>query len=122
MRKYRTEAKGWRVDGHQPGQGLQACARFPSDAVFHRIGEVMFMEFISLKEVPIDAKVALLKELGYGADKVYVLDDQGKPLKDKYIDIPVKLDNMLILPGSSVVIDNNPLSIVNYLEEFGEIP
>jgi len=80
------------------------------------------MELISLKNVPTDAKVALLKELGYGADSVYVLDNHGQPLKDKYIDVPVRLENMLILPGSAIVLDDNPLSIANYLEEFGELP
>jgi len=80
------------------------------------------MELISLKDMPNDAKVALLKELGYGADDVYVLDGQGMPIKDKYIDAPVRLENMLILPGSAIVLDNNPLSIANYLEEFGELP
>jgi len=80
------------------------------------------MELISLKEIPTDAKVALLKELGYGAARGYVLDGEGKQLRDRYIDVPVTIENMLILPGSAIVIDNNPLSIANYLEEFGELP
>lgn len=80
------------------------------------------MELISLKEIPTDAKVALLKELGYGADGVYVLDDKGQRLRDKYTDALVRLENMLILPGSAIVLDDNPLSIANYLEEFGELP
>ena len=99
--------------------GARSSAREENFRKSHR---VMFMELISLKEVPKEARLALLKELGYGADSVFVLDGQGKPLRDKYADVPVRLENMLILPGSAIVLDDNPLSIANYLEEYGELP
>jgi hypothetical protein len=79
------------------------------------------MELVSLKQMPREAKVALLKELGFDSDGTFVLDANGEQVLDKYIEQPVKLDNMLILPGSTVIIDNNPLSIAAYFEEFGEV-
>ncbi|HLD83533.1 MAG TPA: hypothetical protein VI979_01615 [archaeon] len=74
-------------------------------------------ELISLKNVPRNVKIELLKRLGYDSDGVFVLKDGERHL-DRYIKEPVRIDNMLILPGSAIIIDNNPLSISSYLEEF----
>ena len=78
------------------------------------------MELISLKEVSVKSKMALLKELGFNSDGEYVLDSGGNKVLDKYIDIPVKVNNMAIFPGSTIILDNNELSISLYLEEFGD--
>ena len=40
---------------------------------------------------------------------------------DKYIDQPVKINNMVILEGSTLILDNNPLSIASYLEEHPDV-
>ena len=77
------------------------------------------MELISLKEVSVDSKIALLKELGFDSDGEYVLDFDGNKILDKYIEIPVKVNNMAIFSGSTIILDNNELSISLYLEEFG---
>ena len=45
---------------------------------------------------------------------------EGQPVVDKYVDEKVTLDNMLVLPGSAVVITDNPLSIAAYFEEYGD--
>lgn len=78
------------------------------------------MELISLKEVSVKSKIALLKELGFSSDGEYVLDSNGNKVLDKYIEIPVKVDNMAIFPGSIIILDNNELSLSMYLEEFGD--
>ena len=78
------------------------------------------MELISLQTITVESKILLLKELGYASDGTHVLDEKGSKIIDKYINEPVRLDNMLILPGSTVIIDNNPLSIAAYLEEYGD--
>mgnify|MGYP001604484818 CR=1 FL=1 len=78
------------------------------------------MELVSLKQMPREAKVELLKELGYGFDGRYVLDLEGNRVRDKYVDVEVELANMLILPGSTIILDNNPLSIAAYLEEYDD--
>ena len=78
------------------------------------------MELVSLKQVSLNSKILLLKELGYGSDGEFVLDSNGKKLIDRYAEIPVKIQNMLILPGSTVILDNNEFSVASYLEEFGE--
>ena len=78
------------------------------------------MEFISLKEVSMKSKLLLLKELGHGSDGEFVLDASGEKAIDKYAEIPVRVNNMVILPGSAVILDNNEFSIASYLEEFGE--
>lgn len=78
------------------------------------------MELVSLKEVSVKSKIALLKELGFDSDGEYVLDSDGEKVTDKYIDIPVKVNNMAIFPGSAIILDDNELSISLYLEEFGD--
>ena len=78
-------------------------------------------ELISLKDMPKELKIELLKELDYDSDGVFVLERNGEKYLDKYIEVPVKLDNMLIFPGSTIILDNNPLSISSYLEEFGDV-
>lgn len=78
-------------------------------------------EIISLKEMSSNDKIMLVKELGYDSDGVFVLDSCGKRVIDRYIEEPVKIDNMLILPGSTIFLDDNPLSIACYLEEFPDV-
>lgn len=79
------------------------------------------MELFSLKEMPKEAKITLLKELGFDSDGIFVIEKYGKKVIDRYINEPVKLDNMLIFPGSTIILDNNPLSITSYLEEYGDV-
>jgi len=78
------------------------------------------MELISLKEVSVNSKIALLKEIGFNSDGEYVLDSNGNKVLDRYIEIPVKVNNMAIFPGSTIILDNNELSLSLYLEEFGD--
>lgn len=77
------------------------------------------MELLSLKELPLKAKEALLVELGYASDGIFVTQN-GQKVVDRYIREPVRVDNMLILPGSTIILDNNPLSVAGYFEEFGD--
>ncbi len=79
------------------------------------------MELVSLKEVSLKSKMLLLKELGYSCDGEFVLDSEGNKVLDRYLEIPVKVENMVILPGSSIILDNNELSLSRYLEEFGDV-
>lgn len=79
------------------------------------------METILLKDVSINSKIALLKELGYGSDGEYVLDSEGNKVLDRYIQIPIKVDNMVILPGSVIILDDNILSLSHYMEEFPDV-
>lgn len=79
------------------------------------------MELFSIKDMPDKNKIILLKELGYASDGKFVLDKKGQKIKDKYIDIDVTLSNMLIFPGSTIILDNNPLSITSYLEEYDNL-
>jgi hypothetical protein len=78
-------------------------------------------ELISLTDMPRDVKIHLLKELGYGSDDKFVLGKDGQVLNDRYTDEPVRIDNMIILPGSEIILDNNPLSVSSYMEEFGDV-
>jgi len=63
----------------------------------------------------------LLRELGYNCDGEYVLDAEGKKVIDKYIEIPIKVDHMVIFPGSTIILDDNELSIASYMEEYGGV-
>lgn len=75
------------------------------------------LETVSIHNMVEEEKIFLLKELGYDSDGEFVLDEHGNQVIDEYADIPVKLDNMVILPGSIKVLDDNPLSIASYMEE-----
>jgi hypothetical protein len=79
------------------------------------------MELVSLKNVSKNSKILLLKELGYDSDGEFVLSFDGKKVSDKYVDVPIKIDNMIILPGSTLILDDNELSLSKYLEEFGDV-
>jgi hypothetical protein len=74
-------------------------------------------ELVSIKDMPLHFKILLLQELGYDSDGVYVLDRNGAKVSDIYTQEPVRIENMAILPGSTIILDNNPLSITSYLEE-----
>lgn len=78
------------------------------------------MELVSLKNMPRETKVLLLKELGYDSDGTFVFTSSGEKVIDRYIEQPVKIDNMAILPGSEIILDDNPLSIASYIEEYGD--
>lgn len=77
------------------------------------------MELVSLRSVTKESKIRLLKELGYDTDGTYVLKD-GKQIVDEAVNEKVTLENMLILPGSTVVIVDSPLSIAAYFEDHGD--
>ena len=77
-------------------------------------------EIVSIRDMPLELKIKLLKGLGYDSDGIYILKD-GEKCPDRYTEEPVRLDNMIILPGSTIVLDNNPLSIISFLEEFGDV-
>ncbi len=74
-----------------------------------------------MKTMPSDMKIALINELGYKTDGKFILDNEGNKINDRYLDIPVELDNMVILPGSIIILDNNEYSIAKYIEEFGDV-
>jgi hypothetical protein len=77
-------------------------------------------ELISIKDVPKEVRIRILNELGYSHEDGFVLKN-GERVLDKYTDEPIKLDRMIIVPGSVIILDNNPLSIALYLEEFGDV-
>jgi len=78
-------------------------------------------ELVSIKDISTEDRLILLRELGYGSDGVFVTDKEGAKIRDRYIDEPVRIDNMLILPGSTIILDDNPLSVASYLEEFPDV-
>ena len=79
------------------------------------------MKLVSLKKVSKTSKILLLKELGYDSDGEVVLDKNGNELLDRYLEISIKIDNMLILPGSEIILDDNEISVSKYIEEFGDV-
>lgn len=79
------------------------------------------MEKVSLKGLSKEVKIEILEELGFESDGIFVYDECGEKIKDRYLDKEVSFDNILVVPGSCVILDNNPLSIAAYFEEYGEI-
>lgn len=81
----------------------------------------MLTEILSIKEMPKECRVLLLQELGFGSDGTFILGPNGVKVLDRYTEEPVRIDNMAIFPGSTIILDDNPLSISSYLEEFGDV-
>lgn len=78
------------------------------------------MQTFSLKQFSKEDKMLLLKELGYQSDGKFVLNDSGETVIDKYLEIPVRIDKMLIFPGSTIILDDNELSVSMYISEYGD--
>lgn len=79
------------------------------------------MEMLSLKNESKAVKVAILKQMGYTSDGTFIMDSKGILVIDPYIDEAVRIDNMVILHGSEVILDSNPLSLAGYFEDHGEV-
>ncbi|MCL5672812.1 MAG: hypothetical protein JRM76_07485 [Nitrososphaerota archaeon] len=79
------------------------------------------MELVSLRYMPTNLKTVLLKELGLDVDEHGYVTRDGRVVHDRYVDQPVSAENMMILPGSTVVLDDNPLSIALYIQEYGDV-
>ena len=77
-------------------------------------------ELISLKEAPIEFKEELLKALNYNVVNGFIIDNKNEKVKDRYTKKYVKVNNMIIFPGSTILLDDNACSVNSYLEEFGE--
>ncbi|MBS3060712.1 MAG: hypothetical protein J4432_04360 [DPANN group archaeon] len=81
------------------------------------------MELIAMKDLPTESKTMLLRELGYDSDGKFVVDPKTRErVRDRYTNDEVKLSNMAIFPGSTVLLDDNPISIASYLEDYQNGP
>ena len=78
-------------------------------------------ETISLKDFSNEDKILLLKELGFDSDGEYVIDKNKNRILDKYLDISIKVENMMILPGSTIILDDNEYSMMRYLQEYEDL-
>ncbi len=79
------------------------------------------MEKVSIKDFSRESKVLLLKELGYTANDMQIIDKDGRIVRDKYTGEEVSLDNMVIFPGSEIILNDSPLSIAAYMQEYGDV-
>ncbi len=79
------------------------------------------MEMQSLKNEPIELKITILKKMGYSSDGTFIFDSKGNLVVDPYTDEAVRIDNMVILQGSEIILDSNPLSLAGYFEDHGEV-
>ena len=77
------------------------------------------VELVSIGKVSKETRLELLRAIGYDSDGRFVTKD-GEPVIDEHVGEKVTLDNMLILPGSAIVISDNPLSVAEYFEEQGD--
>jgi len=81
-------------------------------------------ELVSIGDMPKPLKIMMLNELGYHSDGTFVLTQKGEKCLDRYTNEPIKIDNMAIFPmfpKGAIILDNNPLSISSYLEDFPEV-
>lgn len=81
------------------------------------VSTAITMRQISIRSAPREFKVALVEAMGYKVEGDQILLPTGEKYLDPYTDVPVKLGNMLVVPGSTIVLDDNALSIAAYDEE-----
>jgi len=79
------------------------------------------MELKTIGNFSRESKKILLQELGYDTDEIFVLEPSGEKVIDRYTEKPIKMDNFIILPGSTIILDDNPFSVISYIEEFGDV-
>ncbi len=79
------------------------------------------MDVLKWADIPREVQLEFLRELGYTVEGNDVFDAAGARVLDRYAKVPVRLDNLLIVWGSTLLLDNNPISIASYFEEYGEI-
>ncbi|HKZ63081.1 MAG TPA: hypothetical protein VJ400_01425 [Thermoplasmata archaeon] len=79
------------------------------------------METVKWADIPMDVRVQVIQELGYVVKDEVICDSTGSPVMDRYTRVPVRFDNLLIVWGSDLLLDNNPISIASYFEEYGEL-
>jgi hypothetical protein len=77
---------------------------------------------VSLKDSPFEFRLALLAELGMKlhGDGIHVVRLNGTKVVDPYVSEWVRIDHMMILPGSVLVLDDNLVSVACYMEEHGD--
>lgn len=77
------------------------------------------LKVLPLSDLTDDEKVQLLEALncGYGYDGQRVTQF-GLPYADPYSGHKVTLADLAILPGSAIVIGNNPISIAGYAADY----
>ncbi len=78
------------------------------------------MELISPKDVDKEVLIAFLETLGYKVEGGSIYDDHGEEVIDPFIDEPVTLENVFIAKGSTIILDNNPISLAGYFQEYGD--
>jgi len=77
-------------------------------------------EVVKWADIPREVQVEIIRELGYAVEDNRILDATRAPVLDKYTKAQVRLDNLLIVWGSTLLLDNNYVSIASYFEEYGE--
>jgi len=79
------------------------------------------LEYVELKGLSKETKVALLNKFGFNVDKEgFVVDANGKRVQDKYTNDAVTVENFDLLPdknGNPILITDNVLSLACYLQE-----
>lgn len=78
-------------------------------------------EILSLKQLSASQREALLRELDFKTRGGLVYKANDEPLLDRYTLKHVRVDNLAIVPGSVIVLDDNPYSIASYLSEFEDL-
>jgi hypothetical protein len=78
------------------------------------------METVVLADMDRAQRIALLHVLNIKTDGTWLFDTTTNvQIVDRYTKKPVAFNHMMILPGSTIVLDDNPMSLILYSEEFG---
>lgn len=78
------------------------------------------VENIGLEDLPEEVLIGVLEELGYTVHDGLVFGPDNTPHIDPYVGVQVELSSVMILPGSTVVLDANPVSAAGYIQDYGD--
>ena len=88
-------------------------------ATWQKSQSVEQQEELNLFEMPTNSKRVLLQALDHYVDKQgYVMDELGKRVICRYTHEEVHIEKAAILKGSTIIINANPFTLSQYMEEF----
>lgn len=78
------------------------------------------MEVVRIQDLTRKERILLLKELGYDTDSTGKVIKDGAPWLDPFLEEQPTVENMCIVPGSALVLVDNPVSLDGYFEKYAD--
>ncbi|MGB0651720.1 MAG: hypothetical protein ACPGQL_00835 [Thermoplasmatota archaeon] len=74
-------------------------------------------QLMSPRQIDPSVLLEFIRRMGYDVDGEYITKEGG-PYHDPCTGLPVKFNKMIILQGSAIILDDNPVSLDWYMDEY----